>query len=45
MHLTHKLFIQMFIPTKKPTSRILLQVVGYQLLAQLGSNQQPPDYE
>jgi hypothetical protein len=39
------LFIQMFIPTKKPTSRILLQVVGYQWWAQLGSNQRPPDYE
>jgi hypothetical protein len=45
MHLTHNLFIQMFIPTKKPTIQILLQVVGYQLWAQLGSNQRPPDYE
>ena len=35
----------MFIPIKKPTSRILLQLVGYQLWAQLGSNQRPPDYE
>jgi hypothetical protein len=35
----------MFIPTKKPTTRILLQVVGYQLWAQLGSNQRPLDYE
>jgi hypothetical protein len=35
----------MFIPTKKPTSQILLQVVGYQLWAQPGSNQRPPDYE
>jgi hypothetical protein len=24
---------------------MLLQVVGYQLWAQLGSNQRPPDYE
>ena len=31
--------------TKKPASRILLQVVGFQLWAQLGSNQRPPDYE
>jgi len=45
MNLTHNLFIQMFIPTKKPTSRILLQLVGFQLWAQLGSNQRPPDYE
>ena len=45
MQLTHTLFIQMFIPTKKPTSQILLQVVGYQSWAQLGSNQRPPDYE
>jgi len=36
MQLTHNLFIQLFIPTKKPTSRVLLQVVGYQLWAQLG---------
>jgi hypothetical protein len=45
MQLTYKLFIQMFIPTKNPTSRMSLQVVGYQLWAQLGSNQRPPDYE
>ena len=43
--LSHTMFIHLFIPTKKPTSRILLQVVGYQLWAQLGSNQRPPDYE
>ena len=30
---------------KKPTTRILLHVVGYQLWSQLGSNQRPPDYE
>ncbi len=35
----------MFTPTKKPTTWIILQVVGYQLWAQLGSNQRPPDYE
>ena len=45
MSITHNFFIQLFIPTKKPTSRILLQVVGFQLWAQLGSNQRPPDYE
>jgi len=38
MQLTHTMFIHLFIPIKKPTSRILLQVVGYQLWAQLGSN-------
>ena len=45
MQLTHTMFIHLFIPTKKPTTRILLQVVGYQLWAQLGSNHRPPDYE
>jgi hypothetical protein len=30
---------------KKPTTRMLLLVVGYQLWSQLGSNQRPPDYE
>lgn len=35
MQLTHTMFIQMFIPIKKPTSRILLQVVGFQEWAQL----------
>jgi len=34
MQLTQTLFIHLFIPTKKPTSRILLQVLGYQLRAQ-----------
>jgi hypothetical protein len=42
---THNLFIQMFNPIKKPTTRMLLLVVGYQLWSQLGSNQRPPDYE
>jgi len=45
MCITLNLFIHLFIPTKKPTSWILLQVVGYQQWAQLGSNQRPPDYE
>ena len=45
MNLTHNLSIHLFIPTKKPTTWILLQVVGYQLWAHLGSNQGPPDYE
>jgi hypothetical protein len=45
MLLSHNLFIQMFIPKRKPTTRLLLQVVGYQLWAQLGSNQRPPYYE
>jgi hypothetical protein len=30
---------------KKTTTRMLLQVVGYQPWAQMGSNQRPPDYE
>ena len=41
LKLTHTMFIHLFIPTKKPTSRMLLQVVGYQLWAQLGSNATP----
>ena len=41
----HAMSIHLFIPTKKPTSRMLLQVVGYQLWAQMGSNHRPPDYE
>ena len=45
MQLTHTMFIQMFIPTKKPTTWSNIQLVGYQLWAQLGSNQRPPDYE
>ena len=43
MQLTHTMFIHLFIPTKKPTSQMLLQVVGSQLWAQLGSNQRPPE--
>jgi len=31
----------MFIPKRKPTSQILLQVVGYQPWAQLGSGPRP----
>ncbi len=45
MQLTLNLFIQMFILKRKPTTRTLLHVVGYQWWAQLGSNQRPPDYE
>jgi len=45
MQLTHKMFIHFFIPTKKPSSRRNLQVLGYQWWVQLGSNQRLPDYE
>jgi hypothetical protein len=41
MQLTYNLFIQMFMLIKKPTSQILLYEVGYQLWAQLDSNQRP----
>ena len=45
LRLTHTMFIHLFIPTKKPSSRNNIQVLGFQLWAQLGSNQRPPDYE
>ncbi len=45
MHLSHNLFIQMFILIKKPTTWSNIRVVGYQLWAQMGSNHRLSDYE
>ena len=45
MQLTHNLFIQMFLPIKKPTSQLLLYEVGYRLWTQLDLNQRSPNYK